>query len=279
MSIQHPSDASNHTYAGLNLELRGLEDSRPPLVLLHQLACDHTMWAPCLDALAHHDPGRWCLAIDLPAHGDSSPHLPHTTDHLVQIIHQAVSQAGLDSPIMVGHWTSAYIAHAYAADHPVRGVIAIEPFPSLPRIAELLQSQMGEAHTVNFTEIWADIAAADFRVKGVLPPVQAAQEAAKDCLNPDGKILASYWQELVDLPSERIRRRIASDSQILESAKVPYLIIDGGSLTGRQRACIAEILPTASVEVWHRGGRFPHVAFPDRLARRLAGTGSWPAGT
>ena len=94
--------------ANLSTELHGKPDSRPPLVLLHQLACSPAIWTPCLNSLTQIDPHRSYLAIDLSAHGSSPNILPHTTDHLVQIVHQAVATVGFDSPVIVGHWTSVF---------------------------------------------------------------------------------------------------------------------------------------------------------------------------
>jgi pimeloyl-ACP methyl ester carboxylesterase len=39
----------------------------------------------------------------------------------------------------------------------------------------------------------------------------------------------------------------------------------------------ASSLPAATVEVWPRTYHFPHLADPQRFARRLAGTAQWVA--
>jgi pimeloyl-ACP methyl ester carboxylesterase len=46
-------------------------DGRPPIVLLHGLTFDRTMWRPALAKLETLDPGRRVLALDLPGHGGS----------------------------------------------------------------------------------------------------------------------------------------------------------------------------------------------------------------
>jgi pimeloyl-ACP methyl ester carboxylesterase len=57
---------------GLAVDDVGDADARPPLVLLHGLTFDRTMWQPTLTELARIDPGRRALVLDLPGHGQSS---------------------------------------------------------------------------------------------------------------------------------------------------------------------------------------------------------------
>jgi pimeloyl-ACP methyl ester carboxylesterase len=45
--------------------------ARPPLVLLHGLTFDRSLWRPSLAELRRIDPGRRVLALDLPGHGAS----------------------------------------------------------------------------------------------------------------------------------------------------------------------------------------------------------------
>ena len=91
------------TVAGMAADLYGFADERPPLVLLPGLTFDRRIWQPVLGHLARIDPGRQVLALDLPGHGESPDQLPHSMAHIVGLIHQAVQEAGLDAPVMVGH--------------------------------------------------------------------------------------------------------------------------------------------------------------------------------
>ena len=63
-------------FSNLAGELTGAPDRRPPLVLLHGLTFDRTMWRP---ALAHHaelNPGRQVLLGKVTARPGSG-HFPH----------------------------------------------------------------------------------------------------------------------------------------------------------------------------------------------------------
>jgi pimeloyl-ACP methyl ester carboxylesterase len=258
-------------YAGLSGDFRGSADSRPPLVLLHQLTCDHTIWTSCLHGLAELDPERQCLTLDLPGHGLSPGMLPHTTDHIVQLVYQAVCEAGLDSPIIVGHWTSAYIAHVYAARFPVRGVISVEPLPSPIRIAGLLQSEMSRAEEVDYSKFW-EMVVKDFSFDFL--PLSILETITRTC--GQHAVVGSYWQELFDWPKDDLRDRLVTAAHAIESARIPYLVIFGNNISPGARARIAEIMPTAHVEIWHQGGHFPYLGFPGRFAQRLNETSSWP---
>lgn len=258
------------SYAGLSGEVHGSVDSRPPLVLLHQLGCNRAIWASCLNSLAEIDAQRRYLTIDLPGHGTSPNNLPHTTGHLAQLINQAVHEAGFDSPVIVGHWTSSHIAHTYAAHYSVRGVISVDPFPAPAHISELLQSQKDTEPSASIEKVWEQITA---KFETDLLPSHA-RDIIKSTCKPEPAVIASYWQEFLDRPPEELHRRMVTDSLSIGSKGISYLIITG-RLSRTERVRLAEMLPTAVVEVWHRGSHFPYLAFPDRFARRLSETGSW----
>ena len=51
-------------FAGLAGTLEGHADHRPPLILLHGLAFDRTMWQPAVAELRQLDPGRRVFAVE-----------------------------------------------------------------------------------------------------------------------------------------------------------------------------------------------------------------------
>lgn len=63
----------------------------------------------------------------------------------------------------------------------------------------------------------------------------------------------------------------------LRASGVPYLHLAGNDLDRDYRQWLSSRLPAATVEVWPRTGHFPHLADPQRFARRLAGTAQWVA--
>src|SRR3954468_3584742 len=99
-----PADTSAQiTVAGMAAELYGSADERPPLVLLPGLTFNRRIWQPVLGDLSRIDPARQGRAPDPPGPGDSPDQLPHSMQHIDSLIHQAVEEAGLEAPVMVGH--------------------------------------------------------------------------------------------------------------------------------------------------------------------------------
>ena len=104
----------------------GIQDERPPLVLLHGLTFDHRMWLPSLAVLRERDPGRQLLVLDLPGHG-GSPMVPiRDLDDVAAAVASAVDEAHLEAPVAVGHSISAVIAGLYAATYPVSGLVDVD---------------------------------------------------------------------------------------------------------------------------------------------------------
>src|SRR5712664_1039871 len=140
--------------AGMSADLYGSADERPPLVLLPGLTFDRRIWQPVLDQLAQVDPGRQILSLDLPGHGDSPDQLPHSMGRVVGLIHQAVAETGLDTPVMVGHSISGGTASLYAAQHPVNGVINVDSL-SDPALFARLRSMEDQIRGDGFAGVWA----------------------------------------------------------------------------------------------------------------------------
>jgi pimeloyl-ACP methyl ester carboxylesterase len=66
-SLQTTTMRATTWSGGLATDDFGRTDSRPPLVLLHGMTFDRTMWGPVSSELQRIDPGRRVVAIDLPA--------------------------------------------------------------------------------------------------------------------------------------------------------------------------------------------------------------------
>jgi pimeloyl-ACP methyl ester carboxylesterase len=116
---------ATRTLAGLAADDYGHPDDRAPLVLLHGLTFDRSLWRPSLAELSRIDPGRRVLALDLPGHGASPGWPSYDVQSLAHGVHRAVDKAGLQSPVVVGH-PRGVIATAYAAQYPTRGIINVD---------------------------------------------------------------------------------------------------------------------------------------------------------
>ncbi|MEV6305672.1 alpha/beta fold hydrolase [Actinoplanes sp. NPDC051861] len=97
-----------------------------PVVLLHGLLYDRTMWWPVAADLALSSSCS-VIAVDLPGHGQSAPRGDYDLDALTQDL--AVLIAGLDlhrAPVVVGHAESALLADGFAASYATRAVLTFD---------------------------------------------------------------------------------------------------------------------------------------------------------
>ena len=85
-------------FAGLAGSLDGDPGQHAPLILLHGLTFDRTMWRPALAELRKIDPGRRVLTVDLPGHGSSPAWPSYDLDSVAEGVHRAAAaaKAGLD---------------------------------------------------------------------------------------------------------------------------------------------------------------------------------------
>src|SRR6478735_4673919 len=97
----------------------GTGDALAPLVFLPGLTFDRTMWRPALESLHAIDPGRTTLALDMPGEGESIGTF-RGLEVAIEQLHAAITSAGVERPVLVGHSGSAIGAMFYAMKYPVR---------------------------------------------------------------------------------------------------------------------------------------------------------------
>jgi pimeloyl-ACP methyl ester carboxylesterase/ketosteroid isomerase-like protein len=274
MAIQNathdPAFPAQIKAAGMAADLYGYADERPPLVLLPGLTFDRRIWQPVLDELARIDPGRQILSLDLPGHGDSPDQLPHSMGHVVGLIHQAVKETGLDTPVMVGHSISGGTASLYAAQHHTKGVINIDGLPD-PVLFARLRSAKDQIRSDGFPGVWT--AMEQGFGTGQLPP--AARELVVRTSRPQQDLVVSYWDEVLSQAPDQLDEMLAGGFAGMAASGVPYLLIAGAEppagITQRMSGAGVQM----KIEVWAGTGHFPHLAHPGRFAQRLAATAQW----
>jgi pimeloyl-ACP methyl ester carboxylesterase len=260
-------------YAGLAGDGEGVNDERPPLLLLHGLSFDRTMWAPARTVLRRIDPGRRMLALDLPGHGASTGH-GAVSEAVATAVHQAVRAAGLAAPIVVGDFYSAILATFYAAEYPSSGVVNVDQRLLTTPFVRLLQSHRDELYGHGFASEWAMLTASMHPEQ--LPP--DAHRLVGATSRPEQELLLAYWREVLEHPAAELAARLDAALAVLRARNVPYLVVSGHQPEARYRQWLAEMLPQATVTEWANSGHFPHLAHPERFARHLQATGAWIEG-
>jgi pimeloyl-ACP methyl ester carboxylesterase/predicted ester cyclase len=262
------------TVAGMAADLYGSADERPPLVLLHGLTFDRRIWRPVLVHLARLDPGRQILSLDLPGHGESPSQLPHSAQHTVGLIHQAVEEAGLAAPVVVGHSIAGGFASVYAGQHPVRGVVNLDALPD-PAVLRQLRSAAEQIRGDGFPGVWA-MMEQSFGTDLLPPP---ARVLVTKNSRPRQDLVVSYWDELLGQTAEQADEMLTGAVAAVAAADVPYLLILGAEPDPGLTKPFTDALPGMTTEVWAGTGHFPHLAHPARFARRLAATAQWQRGS
>ncbi len=258
---------------GLAADVDGHADGRPPLVFLHGLTFDRTMWRPALAELRVIDLDRQIVSLDLPGHG-GSPTLPsYRTVEVVDAVAAAVREADLDMPVVVGHSIGAGIATAYAARYPTSGVVNVDASPPIGPSVRMLHAMRHELRSPLFGAIWVNLAA------GL--SAEALPESARDLVwttgKPDQDVVLGYWAEMLDEPDLAIDA-VGVAMAALRRKQLPYLIVSGSQPSAESGRWIRDNLPRARFEVLAPSGHFPHLGFPARFAECLRETATWPLG-
>ena len=256
------------TLAGLAADDSGEPDARPPLVLLHGLTFDRSLWRPALDELQRTDPGRRVLALDLPGHGASRAWPRYDVASVAHGVHRAVEEAQLRSPVVVGHSIGGAIATFYAACYPTRGVINVDQPLQVAPFASLVRSLADKLRGPAFPAVW-QMFAASMHIE-LLPP--AGQQLVRSSSQPRQDLILGYWHEVLDRPAGELADMAGAALTAVRAAGVPYHVVAGDDLEPGYEAWLAEMLPQATVTVWPGSGHFPHIAHPGRFAACLAAT-------
>lgn len=259
-------------FAGLSANLSGQSDSRPPLVLLHGLTFDRTMWRAALIELERIDPERQTLLLDLPGHGSSDPSPLYGLVDVVDTVHCAIEEAGLAAPVIVGHSIAAIIATVYASRHTTSGVVNVDQPLRTQQFSEFLRSMAEQLRGPAFPAIWGGFVAS---MHIELLPAEA-QELLRATTTPRQDLVLGYWNEVLTRTPEEINAMAEAGQAILRTKGVPYLIVAGDEVDAEYRAWLIQQIPQVVIKVLSGSGHFPQLAHPAAFARCLAETAHWP---
>ncbi|GAA3552477.1 alpha/beta hydrolase [Microlunatus spumicola] len=244
-------------------DLTGTDDGRPPVVLLHGLTFDRAMWAPVVEALG----GRRAVAVDLPGHGDSPPRASYAPAEVADVLHEAVTAAGLKAPVLVGHSIGAVLATAYAARHPARAVLNIDQPLLAGPFADLLRSVEPVLRGPGYLSVWTTLS--DGMGTEELSPSQRALLRS----TPRQDLLLGYWKEVLETSPEELRRQRTDELTTLREQGTGYHHVSRAPLPPAYVRWLRSLLPSAGTTVLPGSGHFPQLARPASLVEILSGWG------
>lgn len=245
----------------LGADVTGTDDGRPPVVLLHGLTFDRGMWAPLVDALG----GRRAVALDLPGHGGSPVRDSYDLRPVADVLHEAVTAAGLRAPVLVGHSIGGVLATVYAARHPARAVLNIDQPLRVAPFAELLRSVEPVLRGPEYLSVWEKL------LSGM--GIEQLSPQLRDLLRstPRQDLLLGYWRELLEDPLDEVGARLTRELTALRENGTAYHHVSGAPVVPAYEAWLRECLPDVGITVLPGHGHFPHLARPEALVQILAG--------
>ena len=121
---------------------KAFDKSKPSVVFVHGVLCDHSVWILQTRYMAHH--GWNVLAVDLPGHCRSAGEAPASVEEGAEFIVKLLDAAGLEKAALVGHSWGSLIALEAAArlkDRVTHLVLVGTAFPMKVSSALLEASQ------------------------------------------------------------------------------------------------------------------------------------------
>jgi len=130
---------------GVGLCFEDVGKGAPPIVLVHDLAGDHTCFAPQIE---HFRRDHRVVAVDLRGHGQSDqPEQGYTVSGFADDVAWLCYELGVYKPVVVGHGLGGVIAVDLAARYPdlSAGIVALDSVVlPLPEVRDRLLSLVGQ---------------------------------------------------------------------------------------------------------------------------------------
>jgi pimeloyl-ACP methyl ester carboxylesterase len=258
-----PAQAGRTSWAGLACDEHGTGEGQS-LVFLHGLTFDRRMWDAVLEALPE---DNRAIAFDLPGHGGSPALARPGLAAVVDALHDAVLDAGLHAPIVVGHSIGGPLATIYAASHPAAAVVSIEAPIRLEPFAQLLRSLAPQLAGEGFESAWAR-----FQDSWRMDLLSADQnKLLRSGERPSRQLVLAYQSDLIERPLQEVTAWRDEGLDQLRRSGTPYLTLHSNPVDESELAWLTQCLPQAASLVWPVRHHFPHVAHPERLAALLTG--------
>jgi pimeloyl-ACP methyl ester carboxylesterase len=255
----------------LAVDIDGGGDAAPPLVLLHGLTFDRSMWRPIRERVSTVNPARQIVAFDLPGHGGSDPQVDYRVDAVAATVHQAVSEVGVAAPVVVGHSVSGLIATVYAARYATRGVVNVDQPLDVTAFAELVRSLEVRLHGPDFPALWG-MFEASFHAE-LLP--SEMQELVRSVTHVDRDVVLGYWRQIFELSTPALLALVDDALAEVRARHVRYTYVSGSAVDPSYATWLTHRLPNVEIIAWPDSSHFPQLAHPDAFADILRATAGW----
>jgi pimeloyl-ACP methyl ester carboxylesterase len=237
---------------GVGLCFEDVGRGAPPLVLIHELGCDHSSFMPQIEYFRQ---GHRVIAIDLRGHGKSgSPEQDYTVAGFASDVAWLCYELGVYSPVVVGHGLGGMIALELAARWPdlPSAVVALNSlfFPS-PETCTPLR------HFEESLRIPVSDDALRSLMEGLIPPTEVPEH--RDHLL---ETVSSVSTQTVALAWEGARAWDVAEA--VGGCRVPFLYIDAGTKSV-DLARLQQICPHVAVGRTPGSSHFRHLETPGQV--------------
>jgi pimeloyl-ACP methyl ester carboxylesterase len=251
-------------FAELAADSYGTGSAAAPLVLVHGLTYDRATWGPALTELGRLDPTRRAVAFDLPGHGESPRRDSYLLTEIAPLLHNAITEAGLTDPVLVGHSLGGVLATHYAAHFPVRAVVNVDQPLRVAGFADLLRQNEPVLSGPDWATFWAkmtggmhiDLLPANTR--GLVESAVARQDQ-----------LLGYWRELLETPNADLDRQRRAELTTIAGQRIPYHYVTGAEPSQAYVDWLTALVPDVRVTVLPDSGHFPQLGHPAAFAKLL----------
>lgn len=250
--------------------------SGPALLLLHGLGCDHTTWAPVIEALSRR---YTVIAPDLLGHGSSDkPRADYSVGGYANGMRDLLTVLGIDKVTVVGHSFGGGVAMQFAYQFPERterlvlvapGGIGREVTAAIRAISlPGFQLAMGLATKPGLLQA-AKLGLRALAATGI-PHVRDLDEVADIVQHlSDRQARAAITHVVRAVVDWRGQVVTMADRAYLTNA-MPMCVIWGTDdmvIPASHADLAREIAPDATVEVVPNAGHFPHKDHPQRFVK------------
>lgn len=250
----------------------------PAVLLLHGLGCDHTTWAPVMQALAKR---YTVIAPDLLGHGASGkPRADYSVGGYANGMRDLLSVLGVERATVVGHSLGGGVAMQFAYQFPemTERLVLVAPGGLGPEVTPLIRA----ITTPGFHQVAGLM---------TLPGVRHVSTATLRALQHTGSAHTRDLGEVADIlesfKDPRTRAAIRHVVRAVVDWKGQIITMtDRAYLTGHLPMCViwgaqdkvipvqhadiaATIAPSARVEIVPNAGHFPHRDHPERFVKLL----------
>jgi pimeloyl-ACP methyl ester carboxylesterase len=230
-----------------------------PVVFLHGLTFDRTVWRPVIDELGGQVRS---IAVDLPGHGETSGPGCGLDELAASLADTLQTVCGTANPIVVGHSMAGILAVRYASSYPVAGMVCVDqsvmvgPFATIVRhAAPALRGERFETAFAGF-ERTIDM--------HLVPQPLRGQIMARRRINRD--VVLAYWDEVIRTEPAHLQQLV---EQQCASVTAPCLAVFGREIYCEERQLMTNALPQVQLEEWPGCGHLVHLVQPQRFAARL----------